>query len=236
MKWKTVIIEGKTYPYEISDTGLLKNRRGRVLNAKPSGVHSYCYTCISRPGEKMRGVLIHRLVAEAFVPNPENKPWVNHINNCRTDNRAVNLEWATPSENQKHRYRNGGRRGGAKGEANGNGKLQSPQVLEIRRRVDNGTPLLEIARAFKIHPATIHDIIAGRTWRHVTLNNEKPESQTRRIRERGNPKALLTTQEVRSIRRLAKAGMGPKKIGEMFGVSIHVAFAVIKRKTYQKVT
>ena len=56
---------------------------------------------------KQRTVFQHRLIAKAWIPNPDNKPQINHINSDKKDNRIENLEWCTNGENQLHSYKNG---------------------------------------------------------------------------------------------------------------------------------
>lgn len=63
--------------------------------------YGYHTSIISVLGKKST-VKIHRLVAQAFIPNPENKPCVNHIDNNRHNNKVSNLEWVTFSENNAH--------------------------------------------------------------------------------------------------------------------------------------
>ena len=104
-QWKP--IPGYENVYEVSDMGRVrrleaKDTNGRTCRAqiiKPIVQHSnYCHVGLWR-GQKCEQRRVHRLVAQAFIPNPENKPTVNHLNEDKQDNRACNLEWATVQEN-----------------------------------------------------------------------------------------------------------------------------------------
>ena len=104
MKWKN--IEGFK-SYQISDTGLVKSlpKRGNksnflILKESDNG-KGYKKVGLNEDG-KFKQFYIHRLVAKAFIPNPENKKTVNHKNGIKHDNRVENLEWNTYSENNFH--------------------------------------------------------------------------------------------------------------------------------------
>lgn len=79
----------------------LKNGRWRYLDNSSTDRHGYTKTTIVVNGER-KTLAVHRVIAELFIPNPENKPEVNHINGSKTDNRVSNLEWVTRSENMQH--------------------------------------------------------------------------------------------------------------------------------------
>jgi len=92
-QWKDVV--GYEGLYEISDSGNIR-RGARMLSSSIS--NGYRYTHLCKEGIE-RSYTLHRLVALAFLPNPEAKPELDHINRNRADNRLVNLRWATRSEN-----------------------------------------------------------------------------------------------------------------------------------------
>lgn len=91
--WKE--IEGYEGAYEISNKGSVKNiRTGKCLRLGYSNTSNYPCVVLSLNGHK-KCYAVHRLVAKAFVPNPNNLPEINHINENREDNRAENLEWCS---------------------------------------------------------------------------------------------------------------------------------------------
>jgi hypothetical protein len=66
--------------------------------------NGYLYVRIGNKRDDFKHCLVHRLVAAAYVPNPQGKPEINHKDRDKTNNRPENLEWVTHSENHKHKY------------------------------------------------------------------------------------------------------------------------------------
>jgi hypothetical protein len=101
MNWKDVV--GYEGLYLISDTGLVKSIKADKIMSPFLHKKKWLKITLYKNG-KSRHWRVHRLVAIAFIPNPDNKPEVNHISLNKQDNCISNLEWATGEENRKHYF------------------------------------------------------------------------------------------------------------------------------------
>lgn len=107
---------------------------------------------------------LHRLVAEAFVPNPNKYSQVNHIDGNRLNNAASNLEWVSPSANVKHAYRTGLKHN--RGETNPYSILTEKNVRDIRAAHGTARQIRDSLR-LPVGVACIKSVRSGKTWAHV---------------------------------------------------------------------
>jgi transposase len=152
-----------------------------------------------------RSFLVHRLVALTYIPNPENKPEVNHINGIKTDNNLSNLEWVTREENQQHAFSTG--LNNNLGESNGRALLSSDQVLDIYWKLYNGARNSDIAKEYNLSTTTVMEIKSKVNWTEITKN--LPDIPIKPKSER------LSEKTVEWICQMIEKGVGPKEIYDL---------------------
>jgi hypothetical protein len=116
---------------------------------------------------QIKWFLTHRLVAELYVPNPDNKPIVNHIDGNKLNNHYSNLEWVTDRENKDHAMENGLY---PNGEKNGRNILSEQEIIDIRntyKKRDKNITIKSLSLKYNVSKGCIFNIIHYRTWKHI---------------------------------------------------------------------
>ena len=134
--------------YATKEGNILSSRKFNVPTIMKSFTDKGGYLRVTLLGETRK---VHRLVAIAFIPNPERKTQVNHINGIKTDNRVENLEWVTHSENMIHAYKTGLTCGHTGRRDKGNNKF-GEEWTELNNK---GVSLREISRMYGVTHHTV---------------------------------------------------------------------------------
>jgi hypothetical protein len=160
-----VPVKGFEERYSISNQARIKSLIKKPIIMKPP-VNQYGYEYVSLwKNGKRKNIQIHRLVAIAFLDNPENKPMVNHIDGNKRNNHVSNLEWCTRQENTDHAVKFGLM---ARGERIAQSKLKSFQVKEIIEKYKSGSvTYFELAKQYNVSFSLIGQIVRGKIWNNA---------------------------------------------------------------------
>jgi len=154
--WKK--IENYKGLYEVSDAGKIRSAKQNLNPVLTTAGYPKVKLC--RDGN-VKSMLVHRLVAIAFLDNPENKPQVNHKDGDKTNNNVNNLEWCTASENMKHAF-------ATKlnvtltGENHPSSKLSNSDVVNIKS-LKGKVSYLKISKMYNVNFYHIRDIMRGKS-------------------------------------------------------------------------
>lgn len=156
--------------HAVNNKGIVIRIRTRKVIKPSVNRKGYLQVCL----QNKRSHRIHRLVAENFLSNPDDKPQVNHKDGNKLNNYLSNLEWVTDAENRSHAISTGLWDSISQkisdrqiGSGNSRSKLVDSDVLSIYKMLKDGTLISEIAKKFNVNRSNIYAIKKGRSWQHL---------------------------------------------------------------------
>lgn len=209
----------KNTAYLVSNDGLVFSEQSLSI-LTPFDNNGYLAVDLFANTVKQR-VLVHRMVAITFIPNPENKPFVNHVDGNKYNNNVENLEWCTPSENSIHAVATGLSPVGSQKTL---AKINEKDVLDIQALFEAGVADFEIAEEFGVTSGVISAIRLGKTWKHVSGKVFLPSGP--------NPVKKLSAEDIPTIRQMIRDGVNDADIGRLYKVARGTINQIRQGKTW----
>ncbi len=161
-------IDGFPDYYVTRDGQVWSNKNGTLkLRKGTSSKKGYLYLVLRNDGA-VKNCQVHRLIAKAFIPNPDNLPEVNHKDGDKHNNAVTNLEWSTRGDNVRHAFASGLNSALLRrGELNVKSKLTDDDVRYIRSYSQHWGSKKELSEMFGVSASLISDVVLRRMWKHI---------------------------------------------------------------------
>ena len=217
--------------YMINNFGHIWHKINRKLKSNHIDINGYQKCSLTINGKEYTAS-VHRLVAQTFIPNPENKPCVNHIDGNKENNSVKNLEWVTHKENTAHAIKMGlfnpkSTENKLRGVDSSKNIYTEESIHEICKLLEKGLGETEISRILNIDRRTVESIKRGNNWKHISClyDIKKPKKRV-----------PLDNDIIKKAEELSLGGIGTKNIIIMLGLPlgdnyIREQIAWIRRKT-----
>ncbi len=221
--------------YVVSDLGNFRRvafahgaRLGRNLRGGTMA-RGYRTITLCRSPEDHKLLKVSGIVATVFHgPAPTARHQVNHKNGVRNDDRAENLEWATPSENTRHRFDVLGL-SNKRGEEHHNAVHTEVAIGAIKAARLNGASYGVISEAYGVPIGQVKNIVAGRAWGHVAPTESSVTGKKERPAGAAHHATRITADDVRAIRASTARGVD---LAAQYGMTSAAITAIRKRKNW----
>lgn len=215
-------------PFAVNENGIVMNTlSGKIAPQNINSRNKYVYTSAWVDGKTV-AARVHRLIAIAFIPNPEKKPCVNHKNSIRHDNRIKNLEWVTHSENMKHALEFGFAET-RKGEKSNLCIYSEDDIREACVLLADGYRIVDIEKITGLTRSVINHVKAGNSWVHVS-------SDYFNLKHLPSKSKILSVEKVKYICELFTSGKTTKQVSDFLNINYNTIKNIRDRKTYRTIS
>lgn len=219
----------KSHPYFkkylITGTGQIINEKTNKKVKPYKNEFGYLIVNVEDPySGKAKKRRVHRLVAEAYIPNPLGKPEVNHKDGVKFNNRPSNLEWCSSKENKDHGWATGLYT--KRGDKHPGSLLTASTVHEICKLMEEGARNVDISKAYNIDRDWVSHIRSGDIWKHISGQYSVSKKRV----ERKSPDKVIKIAE------LLELGWSDNKIAEETNISRREVNRIRNRQTHSSLT